>query len=78
MIEVIIGTNTDRSKVIIPVGTTLKQALSDAEIDYSIGQVALDGATVQAGGLNKTFQEYGIEDKCFLVVTVKSDGGAIA
>ena len=81
MINVTIGNTTSRKNVIIDENTTLRAALEQNGVDYAIGQTSLDGATLGAGELNKTFVEMGIDgtpgkDKCYLMVVVKADNAA--
>ena len=81
MIKVIMGNNLKRSTVIVDPNTTLKQALTDNEIDYSAGTMHLDGATLEPGALNKTFAEFGYtgqdgRDTCYLLNVVKADNAA--
>jgi len=73
MIRVTIGTNTDRSSVIVDPATTLKDALKDNNIDIGVSSITLDGATLKAGEINKTFAEMGITADCFLIVCAKAE-----
>lgn len=73
MIQVTVGNTLNRHKVVVDENTTLKQVLEDNEINYGSGQMTLDGATVPAGGLDKTFAEWGIKEKCLLLSVVKAD-----
>lgn len=73
MIKVTVGNNVKRSSVIIEETTTLREALEDAGIDYTRGVMHLDGSSLQAGDLDKTFADFGIADKCFLLNVVKAD-----
>lgn len=76
MINAIIGSNTRRNSTIIDENTTLRKALEDAGIDYSIGMTSLDGSTLQPGDLDKTFKDFGITEKCYLMNVVKADNAA--
>ena len=76
MIKVTIGNNVRRNAVIIDENTTLRTALEDAGIDYSVGMTSLDGTTLQPGDLDKTFAQFGITEKCFLLNVVKADNAA--
>ena len=74
IIKVIMGTNTNRVTDMVDSATTLRAALESKGIDYSRGQMNLDGATLQAGDLDKTFDEMGVRsEKCFLVNAAKQD-----
>ena len=70
MIKVTIGNNIKRNSVIIDENTTLRAALEQA------GIASLDGVTLQAGDLDKTFASFGIAEKCYLLNVVKADNAA--
>ena len=76
MIRATIGNNVARRPYTIDENTTLRQALEQAGIDYSIGMTSLDGTTLQPGDLDKTFAQFGITEKCFLLNVVKADNAA--
>ena len=73
MIKVTIGNNVKRKTEILDSDTTLREALEQAEIDYTSGIMNLDGSTLSPGDLNKTFTDFGITEKCFLLNVVKAD-----
>lgn len=76
MIKVTVGNNVSRQNIIIDENTTLKEVLEQAGVDYTRGSITLDGATVMAGGLNKTFAEYGVTESCYLLNVAKADNAA--
>ena len=78
MIKAVVGNNVRRETVLVPETTTLRQALEQANIDYSRGVIHLDGSSINPGDLNKTFAELGYDgseghDKCFLLNVAKTD-----
>jgi len=74
MIKVVVGNNVQRTSVIVPATTTLRKVLEDNGIDYTSGGVLhLDGASLQPGDLNKTFEDFGITEQAFLILVVKAD-----
>ena len=73
MIKVTVGNNMKRESVIIESSTTLRQVLEDSGIDYTRGVMHLDGSPLQAGDLDKSFDDFGITEKCFLLNVVKTD-----
>lgn len=73
MLNITIGTNTDRNKVLVDPNTTIKDALIDNQVDYSRATLQLDGATLKAGDINKTFAELECTDGAFLIAVVKAD-----
>ncbi len=75
MIEVTIGTNTNRSKIVVDPNTTIRRVLEDEHIDYSVGAIHLDGVSLTGGDFDKTFKDFNISEKCYLIAVVKADGG---
>lgn len=73
MVKVTVGNNVKRDKVIVDSSTTLRKVLEDADIDYSRGVMHLDGSSLAPGDLDKTFDSFGITEKCFLLNVVKAD-----
>ena len=73
MIKVTMGNNVNRKSEIVDRNTTLRQALEDAEINYETSVLNLDGSTLSPGDLDKTFADFGIAEKCFLLNVVKAD-----
>jgi hypothetical protein len=74
MIKVVVGNNVKRETVIVDSNTTLRTVLEDADIDYAgRGVIHLDGASLNPGDLDKTFEQFGITEKCFLLQVVKAD-----
>ena len=76
MIKVTLGNNVKRSSEIVDENTTLREALEDADIDYTVGIMNLDGSTLNPGDLDKTFADFGITEKCYLLNVVKADNAA--
>ena len=75
MIKIIVGTNTNKKTLIVEPTRTLRSVLEEAETDYTTGSLHLDGATLKPGDLDKTFADFGITEKCYLINVVKSDSG---
>lgn len=73
MVKVTIGNNVKRETKIFEETTTLRTALEEVGIDYTRGVMNLDGSTLQPGDLNKTFADFGVTEKCFLLNVVKAD-----
>ena len=73
MIKVTMGNNVKRKTEILDDSTTLREALEAAEIDYTTGIMNLDGSTLNPGDLDKTFADFGITEKCYLLNVVKAD-----
>ena len=76
MIKVTMGNNVKRKVEILDENTTLREALEGAEIEYATGIMNLDGSTLSPGDLDKTFADFGITEKCYLLNVVKADNAA--
>ena len=72
MIRVIVGTTTQRHEKNYTADTTIRTILEDNAVDYSTAQVMLDGATLQAGTMDKTLADLNITEKCMLIAVVKA------
>ena len=59
--------------ITIDENTTLRQALENAGIDCSTGMIALDGILLHVGGIDKTFADYGVTEKCWLCHVIKAE-----
>lgn len=73
MIQVTVGNNVKRERTIVSPSSTLRSVLEEKEIDYTKGTMHLDGCSLGPGDLDKTFEDFGITDKCFLLSVVKAD-----
>lgn len=73
MLKVVVGNNVKRETVIVDSSVTLRSVLEDVGIDYTRGTMHLDGSTLQPGDLDKTFEEFGIAERCYLLNVVKAD-----
>lgn len=73
VVKVYVGNNVDRYPVNVDSATTLRAVLAENNIDYTRGSMVLDGATLRPGDLDKTFDDFNIGDKCFLLNVVKAD-----
>ena len=72
MIKVLVGTTTQRNEKRYTADTRSRQILEDNAIDYSVAQVMLDGASLQAGTMDKSLAELNISEKCMLIAVVKA------
>lgn len=76
MIKITVGNNMKRTNKIVDENTTLRAVLEEADIDYTRGVMHLDGSSLNPGDLDKTFANFGITEKCFLLNVVKADNAA--
>ena len=67
------GNNLMRHEEILPREATLRQAIEQSGDAYTGGLLHLDGAPLKAGDLDKTFEELGVTEKCFLLSVTKAD-----
>lgn len=73
---IVTSTTAGRKTAIVPDTQTIREALENAEVNYAASVTYLDGVALPAGGLDKTFADYGITEKCTLTNAVKADNAA--
>jgi hypothetical protein len=73
MINVIVGTTTNRTRKNYAGTTTLREILEDNAVDYSVSQVMLDGANISASDMDRTLSDLGKVEKCSLIAVVKAN-----
>lgn len=72
-INVTIGNNLSRTNILTDSSRTLRSVLEEGNIDYTRGMMHLDGASLQPGDLDKSFDDFGITERCYLLNVVKVD-----
>ena len=77
MINVTIVDNLHRNTYPVDPNTTLRSVLEAHDVDYTTGQTKLDGSSLAAGDLDKTFADFGIAEKCYLVNIAKQDNARL-
>ena len=73
IVNVKIGTNLNRTTVAATSDKTIRQLLEENGINYATTTIFLDGSTVQAGGMDKTLDEYGIKESCYIIASQKTE-----
>lgn len=73
MIQVTVGTTTQRSNYNYSPDTIIRSILEEHNVDYSVAQVMLDGAALGAGNMDKTLAELNVKEKCMLIAVVKAN-----
>ncbi len=73
MIQVTVGTNVNRSRVVVSPDTTIRQVLENNDVNYETTNVHLDGASLQVGDIDKTFSDFNIQESCYLIAVAKAD-----
>lgn len=82
MIKVTVGNNAGSTVVFASEEKTLRDVLTENNIDYTKGTTSIDGAGLKPGDVNKTFAELGYDgsaghDTCFLMNVAKLDNARI-
>ena len=67
------GNNLSRNNVLTDSSRTLRSVLEEGNIDYTRGMMHLDGASLQPGDLDKSFDDFGVTERCYLLNVVKVD-----
>ena len=77
MVEITVGTNTSRNKVVVdPDTSTPRQVLESNDVEYGSANVHMDGCSLKPGDMDKTFTLLGITEKAYLLAVVKADNAA--
>lgn len=74
-VQITLGTNTKRTKIVVDNSMTPKQILTDNNIDYGTAQLNLDGSTLTREELNMPLSAIIGEttDQAMLIAVVKTD-----
>ena len=73
MINVTIGTNTNRKKVIVSKDSTLREVLESNNVNLSVGTIFIDGQAISFESLGKTLNELGVTDNAYILSVQKAD-----
>lgn len=73
IINITTGNNVSRKTVPTTTDTTIRDFLEENGVDYSRGSMHLDGAPLGPGDFDKSFGEFGITSKAYLLNVVKAD-----
>lgn len=76
MIQVTVGNNLSRARVTVSEDTTLREVCEANGVQYDRGVIQLNGATLQPGDIDKTFEDFGVRDSAFLINVAKMDNAA--
>lgn len=82
MIRIQIRSNLEKFDNIVDENTTVRRAFEEQGIDFSRGTISIDGATLGAGEINKTFADLGYDgtpgnDRCYVACITKQDNANI-
>lgn len=73
MLNITIGTNTSRKKIVVSGDKTLREVLDENEVNTGVGTIHIDGIPVQVSDLGKTLNELGVTDKAYIISIAKAD-----
>lgn len=72
MVQVTVGTTTERVKKNYPSTTSIRTILEDSNIDYGVATVMIDGVNLQVDEMDKTLAALNKTEKCMLIAVVKA------
>lgn len=71
VISVVVGNNACSHKKSVKSTDTPRKTLNDCNIDCAYGLTILDGSTLTYEELNKTYEQLGIKNACYLFNIIK-------
>lgn len=78
MINLTIGTNTERKNVIVSPDEVLADVLADNGVSTTSAAIHLNGSLIPGADLQETFEDLGVEDEssAMLIAVVKADSAS--
>lgn len=73
IVSVKIGTNLNRKTITATSDKTIRQLLEENEINYATTTIYLDGDTIKAGDMDKTLNDFNIDDTCYIIASQKTE-----
>lgn len=73
MLNITVGTNTSRKKVVVAPNTTLRKILSDNGVNTSVGTLSIDGTILSSSDLDKTLEELNVANNAYIIQVAKAD-----
>ena len=73
IVNVKIGTNLNRTTISVTSDKTIRQLLEENDINYATTTIFLDGDTIHAGDMDKTLEEFNIENTCYIIASQKTE-----
>lgn len=73
MIQITVGSNTKREKVLVDDNDKVQNVLQTNGINYDRAQVHLNGAALGPADFGKTFKELDISEGAILIAVTKTD-----
>lgn len=78
MVKITLITNNPREVDIVPETMTVREFLEKHDVNYGIATTSIDGVALQTGGLDSSFQEHQVTDRCIVSCLPNKDNGAQA
>ena len=73
MITIKVGTNLNRNAVLVNTSKTLREVLTENNINYATTTVFVDGVNLQVGQMDKTFEELNIGEGAYIIAAQKTE-----
>ena len=73
MINVTFGNNLSRSSELVNPATTIRTFCEANMPNYASSTITLDGSSLRPGDMDKTFADFGITERCYLLSIQKQD-----
>jgi hypothetical protein len=73
MISLIVGTNTNRTTVIVDANKTPREIFAENKVKLERATIYLDGVTLSAADMAKSIKDLGASDGATLVAVTKMD-----
>lgn len=73
MITIKIGTNLNRNAVLVNTGKTLREVLTENNINYSTTTVFVDGVNLKVGDMDRTLEELNIGEGAYIIAAQKTE-----
>lgn len=73
MITIKVGTNLNRNAVLVNTNKTLREVLTENNINYATTTVFVDGVNLQVGQMDKTLEELNIGEGAYIIAAQKTE-----
>ena len=73
MITIKVGTNLNRNAVLVNTSKTLREVLTENNINYATTTVFIDGVNLQVGQMDKTLEELNIGEGAYIIAAQKTE-----
>lgn len=76
MLNVTVGTNTSRKKVVTAPNTVLRALLESNGVNLNVGSIHINGEMVSRDNLDKSLSELRVTDGAFIISVAKADNAS--